>query len=252
MSAQLGAPPASCQAVISLAEGAANGAPGATLSPDLTGRFSSPEQGVMFETEHVLGPRHCCRRLVSLGPCTVEVVGSVLAEGHWWAELTLVGERPPETCLVQFTLDGDEQVTELVWLRTGAVPGGARGAGERSPDARRALEAYFADLQASRFDRAAERFSIEAIYSHPPYRAGGDRVLWHGRDAIRDGFTYERGQSPVRQIITDAAQNGSRVFIQGVVEGVPNGAGGSFLSIAEFSESGEITRYVAFYSAVRF
>jgi hypothetical protein len=257
--------PASCQAVIGLAESGANRPRSAALSPDVTGWFSSPEQGVMFEAEHVLGPRDCSRQLVSLGPCAVAVLGSVLAEGHWWVELALAGERGPETCLAQFTLDGEERITEVVWLRASAVPGatsgtgehsqnarGAGGSGDRSREARGMLEDYFGDLQASRFDRAAQRFGADGIYSHPPYHPGEQRVLWHGRDAIRNGFTYERGDSPVRQIITDVAQSGSRAFVRGVVEGVPNGSGGTFLSTAEFSESGAITRYVAFYSAVRF
>jgi SnoaL-like domain len=239
--------PAPCRAVISLAERGADGLQSSALAPEVVGWLSSPDQGVMFEADHVLGAPE-----LSLGPCAVEVLGSVLDGRCWWAELTLHGEREPETCLVQFTLDRADRVTELVWLRAGSVPGGGRGDGEFSLDARQALEAYFGDLQAARFEPAADRFGSDGIYSHPPYRPGGDRVLWHGRDAIRDGFTYVRGESPVRQVITDAAQSGSRAFIRGVVEGVPTGGGGTFVSTAEFSESGDIARYVALYSAARF
>jgi hypothetical protein len=251
--------------VISLAETGAN-RPQTALSAEVTGWLSSPEQGLMFESDRVSGAWELSRRLASIGPCAVEVLASSCAEKHWWAELTLCGERErepghggegerervQETCLVQFTLDDEERVTEVVWLRAHAVPSAGTGAGEFSGDARRALVAYFADLQASRFGRAAQRFGSDGIYSHPPYRPGADRVLWHGRDAIRDGFTYKRGKSPVRQIITDAAQSGGRAFVRGVVEGVPHGSGGTFVSTAELSDSGEITRYVAFYSAARF
>ena len=238
--------------MIGLAESGANGSRISALAPEAAGWFSSPDQGITFEIDHALGAPELSRRLASLGPCAIEVLGSVLEGRCWWAELTLSGEREPETCLVQFTLDGEDRVTEVVWLRASTVPGTGRRAGECSLDARQALEAYFGDLQAARFDRAAERFGSDGIYSHPPYRPGADRVLWQGREAILDGFTYERGESPVRQIITDAAQSGGRAFVRGIVEGVPNGTGGTFLSTAEFSAAGEITRYVAFYSAVRF
>jgi hypothetical protein len=44
-------------------------------------------------------------------------------------------------------------------------------------------------------------------------------------------------------------QRGNRVFVEGAIEGIPNG--GSFFSTAELSAEGEIARYVAFYSARR-
>ena len=50
-------------------------------------------------------------------------------------------------------------------------------------------------------------------------------------------------------MITGAWQSGDRVFVEGVIEGIPDG--GTFFSTAQISPQGEIARYVAFYSATR-
>ncbi len=235
-----------------LPQGGGDGRSPVGFSSSVTGWFSSPDQGVVFAVDRVFGVPEVSRNLSAHAPCAVEVLGSVVEGRRWWAELALRGDHEPETCLTSVTLDGEDRVSEVVWLRAPIVPRGAGGSGPSSEDARQILDAYFGDLQASHFGNAASWFAPDGIYSHPPYRPGADRVLWHGREAIRDGFINERGESPVRQIITDDAQDGSRAFIRGVVEGVPHGAGGTFMSTAELSESGEIARYVAFYSAVRF
>ena len=101
----------------------------------------------------------------------------------------------------------------------------------------------------SRFGDAASHFTAETIYSHPPYAGGRERVLYRGRDALARGFVTDRGASPARQIISALWQRGSRVFIEGVIEGIPRG--GSFFSTAQLSAEGKIARYVAFYSARR-
>jgi hypothetical protein len=59
----------------------------------------------------------------------------------------------------------------------------------------------------------------------------------------------ERGPSPARQIIVALWQQGDRVFVEGVIEGIPDG--GTFFSTAQITAEGEIARYVAFYSATR-
>ena len=53
----------------------------------------------------------------------------------------------------------------------------------------------------------------------------------------------------MRQIITHFWQRAGRVFVEGVIEGIPDG--GTFFSTAQISSEGEIARYVAFYSATR-
>jgi len=90
------------------------------------------------------------------------------------------------------------------------------------------LERHLADLMSSRFREAAARFTADTIYSHPPYAGGTERVLFRGRDALWHGFVTERGPSPARQVITDLWQRGDRVFVEGVIEGIPDG--GTFFS----------------------
>jgi hypothetical protein len=111
------------------------------------------------------------------------------------------------------------------------------------------LEGYFAALMNSRFGEAAAHFTRDTLYSHPPYAGGNERVLFRGREALLRGFVELRGPSPARQIVTGFWQQGDRVFLEGIIEGIPNG--GSFFSTADISRGGEIARYVAFYSATR-
>ena len=69
--------------------------------------------------------------------------------------------------------------------------------------------------------------------------------------ALEDVLALVSGRrtSQARQIITDLWQRGSSAFVEGIVEGIPNG--GSFFCTADISREGEIARYVAFYSATR-
>jgi len=101
----------------------------------------------------------------------------------------------------------------------------------------------------SRFEEAAGHFTPGTIYSHPPYAGGAERVLFRGREALWRAFVTERGPSPARQVITHCAQRDSRVFVEGVIEGIPNG--GTFFSTGQISPECEVARYVAFYSAAR-
>jgi hypothetical protein len=101
----------------------------------------------------------------------------------------------------------------------------------------------------SRFHEAAGRFTADTIYSHPPYGAGTSRVLFRGRAALRRGFVIQRGPTSACQVITALWQRHRRVFVEGVIEGIPDG--GTFFSTAEITSTGEIARYVAFYCAQR-
>jgi hypothetical protein len=50
-------------------------------------------------------------------------------------------------------------------------------------------------------------------------------------------------------VITAFSQQGDRAFVEGIIEGIPNG--GTFFSTAQITSGCEIARYVAFYSATR-
>ena len=114
--------------------------------------------------------------------------------------------------------------------------------------ARTTLDRYFARLIASDFAGAAACFSSDCLYSHPPYRPGSPRVEFRGRDRLREGFE-ERGPRPARPAIVRCVQRGADCFIEGVVDGIPDG--GSFVSSATLDGDGLVHRYVAFYTQSR-
>jgi hypothetical protein len=104
-------------------------------------------------------------------------------------------------------------------------------------------------LIAGDFGGAAACFSIDCLYSHPPYRPGTPRVEFRGRDALRRGFEQQRGARPVRPAISRSVQHGADCLIEGVVDGDP--PGGSFISSATLDPDGLIRRYVAYYTTSR-
>ena len=224
--------------------------PGATVFADeVHGWLASPEQGVAATVELTRGAQATAGALARLAPSTLTVVDAVATDGACWAEVTRSGAGEPETCLAGLTFDAGGRVARVIWLRAPLVPSAEAGADAYAPGARPVLESYFADLMASRFREAAAHFAPAVIYSHPPYAGGESRVLYRGREALWRGFATDRGPSPARQMMTNVWQRGGRVFVEGVVEGIPNG--GTFFSTAEINAAGEIDRYVAFYSLQR-
>jgi hypothetical protein len=250
--------------VLALVEGSSRAskafrASGHALAPDVQTWLASPSQGLVAGIESVDRAEATIDALARLAPSGLTVVGAVASDDACWAEIARRGEGEPETCLAGLTYDAAGQVTRLVWFRAPLVAGrevggaGAASDGQspdgRTPDGRMILERYFADLTNSRFREAAGNFTVDTLYSHPPYAGGTERVLFDGREALWRGFVELRGSSPVRQIITGFWQQGERVFVEGVIEGIPNG--GSFFATGQISPGGEIARYVAFYSSQR-
>ncbi len=219
------------------------------LAPDARTWLAGPEQGLTAEIESAAGPKAGAEALGRLSPSRLTVVATVRAERACWAELVRHGDVEPETCLAGLTQQLDGRVSRIVWLRAPLVPPCEVDVGDRVPDGRPVLEGYFDALMASRFREAAAHFTVDTLYSHPPYAGGGKRVLFRGQDELRHGFETERGPSPARQIITGFWQHGGRVFVEGVIEGIPDG--GTFFSTAQIDSAGEIARYVAFYSTTR-
>jgi hypothetical protein len=223
------------------------GATAGVLAPDVRAWVADPEQGVAAAIDSVDGADATREALAHLAPSQLTVAAAVMKGGTCWAELTRRGDAGPETCLVGLTLGATGLVRRLVLLRAPLVP--PVSPEESTPSARPILEGYFDDLMNSRFREAAAHFSVDTLYSHPPYAGGSKRVLFSGRDALWRGFAIERGPSPARQVITGFCQQGGRAFIEGVIEGTADG--GTFFSTAQIDSNGEIARYVAFYSARR-
>ena len=233
--------------ILALAEGTGSGA-GARLAPGVEAWLASPEDGLKARIESVRGVEQTRRALGRLAPSSLAVAGAAASESAYWAEVERrAAGGQDETCLVGMSFEPAGRVSRLVWLRAPRVPARDLDPGTGAPDARPVLEGYFADLMSSRFRQAAARFTRDTIYSHPPYAGGSARVLFEGREALWRGFARERGPSPARQIITDLWQQGAWAFVEGVVEGIPDG--GTFFSTAQITDEGEIARYVAFYAA---
>jgi SnoaL-like protein len=190
---------------------------------------------------------------VERDPCTI-------AHGRTEVEAMLVGERPeilvraeagqdvliegrlPDaTAAASFQLDGDGAIVRGLAFRTRPIES-PRSSGPNGHDARSVLDAYFERLEAGEFAAAADCFSEDALYSHPPYAAGGERVDVHGRKALRALFE-ERGRQPWRHRILVAIQVGADCLLEGDVHGL-----GSFISSVSLAGDGHICRYVSFYT----
>jgi hypothetical protein len=229
--------------------GARGGRAAGYLAPDVKAWLASPAQGLSAKIESAAGAEAASIALARLAPSDLEVVATVDSNASCWAELTRRRAGEAETCVLGMTYGPDGRVSRLVWLRVPLVPARALDPSEGAPEARPILEGYFADLMASRFREAAAHFGVDSLYSHPPYGGGTERVLYEGREALWRGFETERGPSPVQQIITGLWQKRGRVFVEGVIEGIPNG--GTFFATAQIGAGGQIARYVAYYSATR-
>jgi hypothetical protein len=230
----------------------ASGSPetvGGFLASDVQAWLASPQQSLSSDIESVSGAEDAAAALSRLAPSNLTIIATVRSSRICWAEIDRRADGEEETCTVGLTYNDDGEVSRLVWLRVPLVPASQVDAEPSSPDARPVIECYFADLMRSQFREAAGRFSLDTIYSHPPYRGGTERVLFLGRDALWRGLVTERGPSPARQVITGFWQRHHRFFVEGVVEGIPNA--GTFISTGEITPAGEIARYVAFYSSRR-
>lgn len=239
--------------VIALVEGPGAATPssrakGTFLTPDVQTWLARPEDGLTAAIQTVRGAEATTDALARLAPSSLSIVASVHSDDACWAEIARGGDEP-ETGIVGLTYRRDGRVSRLVWLCAPLVEARKGDAGRPVPNGRPILERYFADLMSSRFREAARHFTVDTLYSHPPYAGGKDWVLFQGREALWRGFVTLRGPSPARQIITDFWQQGDRVFLEGIIEGIPNG--GTYFATGQISAEGEVARYVAFYVGER-
>ena len=219
------------------------------LGAEVVAFLATPDQGLRAELTSLSDAAHVAVALASLGPCRLDVEAQATDGDQHWAEVTRTRRNEVETCLVGVHADPAGAATRLVWFRVGRVPDQAPADEVPAGDGRAAVDTYFHHLMHNRFAAATASFTDNCIYSHPPYRGMRDRVLCVGADALLDAFVNLRGESPVRQVVQTVVQSGRSVFVEGVVEGIPNG--GTFAATARLGAGGRIERYVAFYAATR-
>jgi hypothetical protein len=162
-----------------------------------------------------------------------------IEEGY---DLFVEGRRGDRTVAASIQLD-EHGTVRRSWapecMRVDPPP--AWQAGERPP-LEPLLERYFAALNGGQFDEAAECFTEDCLYAHPPYRPGEPQVEFRGRTELAAQWPVRRGNRSVETRIERCVQCGNHAFAEGVA------GGGSFLSSIVLDLHGLISRYVAFFS----
>ena len=160
-----------------------------------------------------------------------------------------VTKAPIRSFAASLQLDRPGSIGRCLLFRVPVVEDAGR-AGE--PDAcgtdiRRALDEYFADLQAARFEAATGNYSADCLYSHPPYSPGAERAEFRGRAELLAGFEA-RGPRPARIFIDRSIQLGADLMLEGHAfsDGTAGGPASSFVSSVSIDAAGKIRRYVAF------
>jgi hypothetical protein len=148
-------------------------------------------------------------------------------------------------------LGGDGRVTRyLTYLCTPPADRAPTGDGPAPAAASDVLHDYFSALDTGNFAAAVDRFSDDVMYSHPPYRHtgldGNDRVVFRGRDELLAAFRA-RGAQSFDHTILASIQRGPHCLVEGVVQGLADGGGGSFISSLTLDDRGRIRRYLSFY-----
>ena len=185
----------------------------------------------------------------ALGPGRPEILVAVddganrLLEGH---VIGAAGE-PLATFAASLQLDGAGAITRCLLFRTPYIepsPTWAEDAA-RPADAATVLGSYFDHLEHGRFAAAADCFSEDCLYSHPPYAPGAGRAEFRGRGELLAGFV-RRGDRPYAHTLAVTLQRGSECLLEGTATGTA--LGGSFVSSLSLDRDGRIRRYAAFYS----
>lgn len=113
------------------------------------------------------------------------------------------------------------------------------------------IHEYFHALDESRFEDAAACFSVDTLYSHPPYKdpavGGQGRAEFHGRDELTAAF-HRRGTQRIDHRIVYHAQRGPHLLLEGVVDDDSGALLGSFVSEATLDDDGLIRRYASWYT----
>jgi hypothetical protein len=113
------------------------------------------------------------------------------------------------------------------------------------------IHEYFHALDEHRFDDAAACFSVDTVYSHPPYKdpdvGGLGRAAFVGRDGLLAAFN-RRGRQPIDHRIVVHVQRGPHLLLEGIVNDSSGSLLGSFVSEATLDDQGLIRRYASWYT----
>ncbi|WP_116996919.1 nuclear transport factor 2 family protein [Desertimonas flava] len=113
------------------------------------------------------------------------------------------------------------------------------------------IHEYFHALDDSRFEDAAGCFSLDTLYSHPPYKdptvGGPGRAEFRGRAELTAAF-HRRGAQRIDHRIVFHAQRGPHLLLEGIVNDDAGALLGSFVSQATLDEAGLIRRYASWYT----
>lgn len=105
------------------------------------------------------------------------------------------------------------------------------------------LETYFESLDDADFERAADQFTEDVTYIHPPMY--GDETHIRGRDSLRAFFTDVRGPQENGHRVERTLESGDAAAVVGSVTDPDDGEPlERFVAYAEFVD-GRIDYYIA-------
>jgi ketosteroid isomerase-like protein len=117
-------------------------------------------------------------------------------------------------------------------------------------DAPALVDRYFTALAQGRFEDAAACFSLDTLYSHPPYRhtaiTDNRRIAVNGRQALIELFR-RRGPTTYGYRMDVILQRGSNAIFENAVVDLPGGGEGGSMGSLTIGPDGLIRRYAAFY-----
>jgi len=221
------------------APGAVSALPPAT-GPETAARVMADDPPALRDA---LEPKFGSGRRLEALACTVDG-DDVLVEGR-----TVRPDGAAEATIIaalRCDAGGERLVRQLVYACPLVEPSPAWAQRPAtSGDAGAMVDRYLELLDGSAFEAAADCFSSDVLYSHPPYGPRRPRAEFRGRDELVAGFR-RRGPKPDREhIIVRSPQAGRDCVLEGYTIDAP--VGGSFLSSLSLDDDGRIRRYVAVY-----
>jgi SnoaL-like domain len=162
---------------------------------------------------------------------------------------------PQSSFAASLQLDDDGAIARYLAFRSPDViaplPADANSSPAAPGSAIDKIHEYFDALDEHRLEDAAECFSVDTLYSHPPYQdptvGGHGRAAFAGRAELIAAF-HRRGPQPIDHRIVFHAQRGPHLVLEGVVDDANGALRGSFVSEATLDNAGLIVRYASWYT----